>query len=116
MAMAMMDRIYSRSRLIASDWCLGLGVCLLVASGLSPVEFHPFVQLAVAVVLIGIAQILVPAPNRLQYWRNARMSDPAHELQLDSHSKVSSVLGNGQLPSNPTVETDARKNGARGSL
>jgi hypothetical protein len=66
--------------------------------------------------LIGVAQILVPLANRMHHWRNARISDPALELKVGNSSVKSSALGNGQLPSNPTVETDARKSGARGSL
>ena len=105
----MAERTYAKARVLLSDACLFLGLWMVVLSGFFPVHFYVLYVFAAGVVLVVIAQVLVPFPNRMTQWRNARISDPSHVLRLSQCERA------GQLPSNPTVGPDARKDSARGS-
>lgn len=83
------------------------GVVLTALVRVTPFSWFPW-DLLVALGVLGLGLLLVALnSNSLKNLRAAPVVDSAHEIKLDAPSKG--------VPSNPTVETDARKSGARGS-
>ena len=102
--MAMTDRRYSSTRIAISNGCASVGVLLLILASVSPAGWYPTVQLFLGLAFIAVSHVLTPCQERITQWRNARNSKPSRN-----------GAANESLPSNPTVERDARKSGARPS-
>jgi CHASE2 domain-containing sensor protein len=95
--MAMGDHTNSPKRVAISNRCAAAGVFLLLMAGLFPAHWYPVVPLFLGLALVAVAHVLAPCEDRIAVWRKDRASKK-------------------ELPSNPTIERDARKSGARPSL
>ena len=100
--MPMSDRTYSSTRIAISNGCASVGVLLLIVASVSPAAWYPIVQLFVGLAFIAVSHVLTPCQDRITQWRNARISKPSRN-----------GAANDSLPSNPTLERDARKSGSR---
>src|SRR5216117_2727105 len=95
--MAMSDRTYSSTRIAISNGCASVGVLLLILASISPAGWYPIVQLFVGLAFIAVSHVLTPCQERITQWRNARISKPSRN-----------EAANQSLPSNRTVERDAK--------